>query len=114
MPYTLGDITLPKPKNFVRDIIEQSVEHLLMFGKTVKRTQSRKERFVLQYIYLTPAQINSIISQYELDMPLSFTVNEGNLNIATTQVLMDVQGLDYPPSGKLWLQNIKIILTEVV
>lgn len=114
MPYTLGGLVLPKPKSFIRDILEQSVEHLLMFGKTTKRTQSRKERFILQYIYLTPALIDSILSKYELNMPLSFRVDEGNLNIPETQVLMDVSGLDYPPSGKLWLQNIKIILTEVV
>ena len=113
MPYTLGGLVLPKPKNFVRELVEQSVEHLLMFGKTTKKTQSRKERFILQYVYLTQAQINSILSQYELDTVLQFTVDEGNLSILQTDVLMDVSGLDFPASGKLWLENAKIILTEV-
>lgn len=113
MPYTLGAITLPKPKSFVRDIIEKGVENLLMFGRTTKRTENRKERFTLQYIYLTPAQIDSIISQYNLDMPLTFTVDEDNLSIPATEVLMDITGLNFPPSGEAWLENIKIVLTEV-
>lgn len=113
MPYTLGAITLPKPKSFVRDIIEKGVENLLMFGRTTKRTENRKERFTLQYIYLTPAQIDSIVSQYNLDTPLMFTVDEDNLSIPATEVLMDITGLNFPPSGEAWLENIKIVLTEV-
>jgi hypothetical protein len=114
MAYTLGSITLPKPKRLVRQQFELSVEHLLVFGKTTKRVTHRKEIFILNYVYLTQAVINTILSQYELGTVLDFTVDETNVEVPTTQVLMDVTGLKYPASGEAWLEDIQIILTEVV
>lgn len=112
--YTLQGTTLPNPKRFTRNIIEKGVEHLLMFGKTTKRVENRKEQFVLEYQYLTQPQINSILSLFELGTVLSFTIDEENLSVPETLVLMDVTGLEYPPSGELWREHMVITLTEVI
>ena len=114
MPYNLSTIILPQPKKLTREIIETGVEHLLIYGKTTKRTENRKERFTLEYQYLTQAQINSILSIYRLDTIISFSVNETNLVIAETDVLIDIQGLEYPPSAKEYRENMTIVLTETL
>ena len=111
--YQLGNITLPYPKKFTRAFIETGVENLLIEGKTTKRTENRKERFILQYQNLTPAQVNSILSEYELNMVRSFSVDETNLAITATDVLVDVQNRDYPLTGELYRSNLTLVLTEV-
>lgn len=113
MAFTLGSITLPNPKKLTRNKIEFSVEHLLIFGRTTKRLQRRKEQFILEYLYLTQEVINSILSQYELGTVLPFTVTETNLSIPQTDVLMDIGGLEFLPSGEQMRESIIITLTEV-
>jgi glutamyl-tRNA reductase len=114
MSYTLGAITLPKPKKLTRTFIETSVEHLLLFGRTTKRTQNRKEQFTLEYQYLSIAQVNAILSQYELNTPLIFSINENNLTIPETEVLMDMSSRSYPKTGVEYREHLKIILMEVL
>lgn len=114
MAYQLGSITLPKPKKFTRNFVELAVEHLIMFGRTTKRTTNRKEQFVLEYQYLTREQVNSILSQYQLNTFLPFTVDEDNLTIAQTDVLMDLSPREYPASGEQYRENLQIILTEII
>ena len=111
--YILGSLTLPKPKKFTRNIIETAVEHLLMFGKTTKRLVNRKEQFILEYQYLTVAQVNALLSLYDLDTVLTFTITETNLSIGPTDVLMDISPREYPQSGDQVRENIVITLTEV-
>lgn len=111
--YTLGSITLPNPKKFERKIIEMAAEHLLMFGRTTKRLQHRKEQFVLTYQYLTKAQVNTILSQFQLNSPLTFAVDETNLVIPATEVLMDIGKREYADSGFDYTENLDIVLTEV-
>lgn len=114
MSFTLGNITLPYPKRFTREFVETGAENLLMEGKTTKRVENRKEVFVLEYQNLTRAQVNSILSEYELDSVRTFTVNETNLSITATDVLIDVKGREYPPSGVLYRENLILVLTEVI
>ena len=114
MSYILGSLTLPNPKKFTRKIIETAVENLLMFGKTTKRVVNRKEQYILEYIHLTQAQINAILAIYDLEQVVSFTVNETNLSIGPTDVLIDISGLEYPPSAEQYRENMTIILTEVL
>ena len=111
--YQLGGITLPNPKKFTRIFIELGVEHLLMFGKTTKRIENRKEQFILEYQYLSQADINAILSQYELEVPLDFVVTETNLSIASTSVLMDVSGFEFPQTGEEYREHMVITLTEI-
>ena len=112
--YQLGSITLPNPKSFTREFIETGAENLLMVGKTTKRTENRKERFALTFLNLTLAQVNSILSEYELDMVRNFTVNETNLSIPSTPVLIDIEDREYPKSGATYRENLTLVLMEVI
>lgn len=113
MPYTLGGLTLPNPKKFTRNFVETGAENLLMEGKTTKRVENRKERFILEYQNLTSAEVNSILSIYELGEVVTFTVDETNLTIGPTDVLMDIGGREYITEGKTYKESFNIILSEI-
>lgn len=109
----LNGLQLPQPKKITRRVIEKGVEHLLVFGRTTKKTENRKEEFVLTFQYLTNAQANSIISLFNLETILSFYSTESNFLVAETDVLMSVSGREYPKSGEAYRENLVITLTEV-
>lgn len=113
MSFILGAVTLPQPKSFTREFIETSKQNLTIGGKTVKRTENRKERFTLVFQELTQSQVNSILSEYELEEVRSFQVTEEELTIAATDVLVSLPPREYPLSGKAYRENFSLILTEV-
>ena len=76
MSYTLSDLTLPVPKSLTRKFIETGAENSLIRGKTTKRTENRKERFVLTFQNLSQSVANSILSVYDLGEVVVFTVTE--------------------------------------
>jgi hypothetical protein len=113
MAYILGAITLPNPKSFKREFIETAAENLLIEGKTTKRVENRKERFILTFLNLTQAEVGSILSEYELEAVRTFQVNETNLTIGPTDVLVDIEEREYPLSGEEYRENLTLVLTEV-
>lgn len=113
MAYTLGGITLPKPKSLVREFLELSKENITLQGITHKNTMHRKERYILSFVNLSLEVVNSIRSEYELDLPRSFTVADANLPIGPVDVLIDFSERLYPPVGKTYVENFKLVLTEV-
>jgi len=110
--FQLGATTLPNPKSFTRDFIETSAQNLLIQGKSTKKTESRKERFVLVFQELTQVQANSILSEYRLETERSFQVTETNLAISATDVLIDISPREYS-GGKAYREALTLILTEV-
>lgn len=113
MSYILGAITLPNPKSLNRQFVETGAENLLIEGKTTKRVENRKEKFIMVFQDLTTAQANSILSEYELEEVRTFQVTEDNLSIGPTDVLIDVINRKYPLSGEAYRQNFDLVLTEV-
>jgi len=113
MAYILGTTTLPNPKGFRRDFIETGQENLTMEGKTTKKVENRKERFILVFQNLTQAQVNNILSEFELKEVRSFQVTETNLTIGPTDVLIDIRTRKYPLTGKEYREDMNLILTEV-
>ena len=111
--FTLGAKTLLFPKSFNREFIETSASNLSVDGKTTKRIESRKERFTLVYQNLTSAQVSEILSEYDTDEARLFEVDETNLTIGPTRVLIDISTRNYPLTGKAYRQDLNIILTEV-
>lgn len=111
--FQLGNIILPNPKKFTRHFIETASENLLMEGKTTKRVENRKEEFTLEFQHLTPAEVNSVLSEYELNAVRTFVVTETSLPVSATDVLVDIKNREYPASGKLYRENLTLILTEV-
>jgi len=113
MSYILGSLTLPNPKKFTREFIEMSAQNVLVNGTTLRRVQNRKEQFILEFVNLTRMQVNSILSEYELGLVRSFSVDEGALVVSSTDVLIDISNREYPPSADLYRENLSLILTEV-
>ena len=112
--YQLGSLTLPAPKSITRSFMETGAENVLIEGKTTKRTDNRKERFVLTFQNLSRTVADSILSIYDLDAVVAFTVTETNLSISATRVLVDITDREYVKSGGLYKQNMTVILTEVL
>ena len=113
MAYTLGDITLPSPVNFKRETLEVSAQNLLLDGTTKKNIVSRKERYVLEFTFLTQAQVNSILSEYNLKAVRDFAVSETNLTINSTPVHIDIPSREYNTKGEDYREDLVLILTEV-
>ena len=114
MAYSLGEIILPSPDKLTRDFIETSASNIVIHGETTKRVENRKERYTLEFSFLTTTQVNNILSEYELNLVRTFTVDETNLSIGPTDVLINISGRNYPPTGKIYKENLIIILTEVL
>jgi hypothetical protein len=114
MTYLLGGVTLPNPKSFTRKFLETGAENLIIEGKTTKRVENRKEQFTLNYTNLTVAEVNNILSEYELNSVRDFSVTETNLSISSTPVLIDVMDREYVPAGESYRENLTLVLTEVI
>ena len=113
MSFQLGNITLLNPKRFSREFIETGTSNFLIENITTRKMENRKERFILEYQHLTPAEVNSILSEFELNSVRNFTANDTNLSISATPVLIDITNRSYPKSGDLYRENLTLVLTEV-
>ena len=114
MAYILGALTLLQPKTFRREFIETSANNLLALGSSTKRLENRKERFIFTYQNLTPAEVRSILAEYNLDTVRTFEITDDNFPIASTQVLVDVRNRNYPLTGKAYREDLTLILTEIL
>lgn len=113
MAYTLGNITLPRPKSFTREFVEQSSTIRTLNNTTKKDITGRKERYVLTFTKLTQAQMTSILNEFDLFTTRNFTVNETNLTIAATPVHIFLERRDYNTPGNEYREDIVLILEEV-
>jgi hypothetical protein len=112
MAYILNGTTLPNPKEFNRRQIEMSQVIQLLDGTTKKDITNRKEQFVLEFRYLTQAQVGIIIGIYNLLDTVNFQVTETNLTIAPTAVHVEIGDRQYNAGGDEYREDITLILTE--
>lgn len=113
MSFILGGQTLLNPKRYTKNIVEVGTEHLLIYGKTTKHYQGRKYQHILEYLFLTQAQIGVITSMFEQGRLVSFSVNDGNLVVNPVDVLIEIKDRKFPPSGELYREHMTIVLTEI-
>ena len=85
----------------------------MLSGETKKDITNRKERYVLRFQYLTPSEVNSILSEYNLETTRNFEVTETNLTINSTPVHIEMQRREYASGGE-YRENLTLILTEVI
>lgn len=109
----LGGITLPRPKSLQREIIEVATENITILGRTTKKILHRKERFVLSFTHIKQTTVSTILSEYTLNAVRTFLVTEANLSIGPTDVLIDMSERQYIPGGTEYIENFKLVLTEV-
>jgi hypothetical protein len=113
MSFTLGSLTLPFPKSLTRGFIETGAENTNIEGKTTKRKENRKEVFELVFQNLETDDADSILSEHDLEEVRTFTVNETNLSIGPTDVLVNIINREYVRSGGEYRQNLTLVLKEV-
>ncbi len=113
MAWILGSTTLPDPRGFRRRFAEKSTYHEMINGTSKKDISNRKERFELLFTRLSQATVAGILAEYELKKALSFSVTDGSLSIAATNVHVDVSGRDYNTKGSEFREDITLVLTEV-
>lgn len=113
MSWILGSTTLPDPRGFKRRHIEKSTYHEMINGASKRDISSRKEQFVLAFTRITQETVASILAEYQLFQSLPFSVEDGELSIAETQVHVDVNGRDYNTKGSEFREDFELILTEV-
>lgn len=113
MSYVLGSTTLPRPNSFERRYIEKSATVVTLNNTTKKDITGRKEQFILGFRMLTQAQVNSILSEYELNVQRNFSVAETNLTISATPVHIECDRRQYATAGPDYREDLTLILTEV-
>lgn len=82
-------------------------------GALRQKVTNRKEKFVLKYLNLNQAEVQSILSEYNQDEVRTFTVDEDNLSISATDVFVDIQRRSYVSVGNEVREDLELILTEV-
>jgi hypothetical protein len=112
MAYTLGDLTLPRPHAFTRSPVEYSTKNESLTGRTTKDIRNRKEQYRLSFKYLTQAEVLGITTEYDRQSTLKFSVSDGSLTIAETDVHMEITGREYNTPGSEYREDLDIILTE--
>lgn len=114
MSFILGDVTLPNPVSFERKNVEIAAENLLLNGDTNKKIVSKKEVFVLTFNHLTMAEVNAILSEYNLQEVRNFEANvEDQLIIFPTQVHIDISSREYNDKDPEYREDMELVLTEV-
>lgn len=111
--WVLGSTTLPDPRGFSRRPIEKSVYHDMINGTSKRDISSRKEQFVLSFTRLTQETVASVLAEYGVMETLAFSVEDGDLSIAETQVHVDISGRAYNTKGSEFREDIELVLTEV-
>lgn len=113
MSYYLGNITLPRPKNFKKEIVEKSAKIVTLNNTTKKDIAGRKYRYILEFRFLTQDQINSILTEYDLMTTRDFRVDETNNTVASTPVHIEMAVREYNTPGTEYREDIVLILEEV-
>lgn len=114
MAWLLGSITLPNPSAFARDVIERSQKIITLNNTTKKDITGRKEVYTLGFQMLTQSEVNSILSEYDLQTTRNFQVTETNLTIASTPVHIEIQRRGYNTPGDQYREDVTLVLEEVI
>lgn len=111
--FILGGITLPSPQGFRKSPILIGADVETMSGKTRRDYVRKKYRYTLMYSKLTQTEMIDILSLWNQNNTLFFSVDEGSLQIASVEVLMDMSDREYNTPGSEFREDLEVTLTEV-
>lgn len=112
--YSLGEQVLPRPSYMTRQPIFVKTDMMTISGRTTRDISTHKEKFVLVWDYISETEINQIVSSVlELNAPVEFVVDDGNLQIAATQVIPYIPSRLYQTPGGDYYNRASIELVEV-
>lgn len=113
MTWILNGVTLKKPVGFYRDQIEVAKDNTTLSGETKRDFVRQKEIFVLTLRMLTQIEIGQIMAIYNLMTPVTFVVDEGNLQIPSKNVWVKIARRNYPSKGSDYREEITLTLEEL-
>ena len=106
--WVLNGETLPYQEGYKEDIVETSVMHKTITGRSVKQFTSRKSRYTLTYNFLTQAQLTALKDIENTNSVVDFSVVDGSLTISTTSVHVILGTRDYPYKGSEFRTSISL------
>lgn len=111
--WELGDTTLPSPQGFRRQqrLVHTSVQTL--DGTTKRDSVTRKETYLLFFEKLTQSEIADILTEYQKNTAVAFSVTDGSLTISSKNVFITLSDRFYAMPGSEFRENLQITLTEV-
>ena len=111
--WTLGGVTLPNPQGFSQKFIKQEIWHESINGRTTRDISSRKMQYELYFSRIPQTTVAQIVSLYEQRQSLAFTAEDGSLQIAETQVHVDISDRQYSTKGSEFREDFTLVLMEV-
>ncbi len=113
MSYVLNGVTLPTPKLFKRKQLLISRDVGTISGKGGRDITARKESFILGWDDLNNTELTTILDIVDLNAAVSFLVNETNLTVNSTEVIVNIRDIKYDSLGGDYLCDTQIELIEV-
>lgn len=114
MRYSLGGFELPRPSFLVRQPIFVKTDMMTISGRTARDISTHKEKFVLSWDYISESEANDILTNImDQNAPVDFVVNDGNLQIASTQVIPYIPSRLYQTPGGDYYNKMSLELVEV-
>lgn len=111
--YMLNDTGLPRPKTFKREFIMTKSDFLSINGRTTRDISSFKEEFILGFTNLSINEVQTIMNIINLNTPVIFSVNDGELQINQTTVIPYVNQRRYRVPGGSYFEELELTLIEV-
>lgn len=113
MTWLLNGTSIKKPVSFRRQQVEVSKDNQTLSGETKRDFVRQKEIFIVGLKMLTQTEVNQIIGIYNLMTPVTFVVDEGNLQIPSKSVWVKITDRNYPAKGTDYREDITLTLEEL-
>lgn len=108
----LNDVQLKRPQGFKPEPIYQKTDYVMIDGKNRRDTGNRKEKYMLDFRYLTKDEIAAIDEICELGIAVPFRVNVKNKIVIDTMVFPYVGSVVYDVSGADYRGSLQLELIE--
>lgn len=110
--WVLNDQNIPRPKGFTREKIQVKKDFRTISGRTVRDITATKEKFILDYEIMSQSEIQALYSIVELNAPVSFFIDDGNLQIGERTVIPTITTRLYETPGGDYIEGVSIELVD--
>lgn len=107
--WTLGDMTLPRPKEMSRSRVYTKQDVDTLSGSMGRDIGGDKEKFTLYFENLTEDEVNSIMNEVAKNTAVNFSITQDYMEIPTTSVFPEVVKRSY---DKNFTYKLQLELTE--
>ena len=111
--YEINNVIVPRPVLFQREYLHAKKDVISIEGKGGRDLSGLKEKFLIGWEYLTEAELNKLLAIVEENAAVTFVVNDGNLVINETSVMVFIKSVDYEVLGNSYLASTTLELVEV-